>query len=498
MWCQMRTRLHLTMMAPALAALAVAALAVAALAAAGPVLATATGRVPDTAGGTQLWNTIGDQIHQGSATAMVTSPDGHAVFVTGNIIGTPTVGEPLTIAYNASTGTKLWARRYVNPDGFASAASAMAISPDGSVLFVTGQGERATSGDAFTTIAYNASTGKQLWTALYNGPSDRSDEATAITVAPDGQTVFVSGNGAEPGSNVECETVAYKVATGTQVWARSYRPQGSTSDCSVSGTVAAAPGGSTVFVGATTYTQAAGIETEPVGQNFATIAYDAKTGATRWVSKYNGPGNGGDTLTGLGVGQGGGLVFVAGPSQGVKSNLDYATIAYAAATGRQVWIARYNGPANRADAATGLAVGLGGKLVIVTGSSKGKTSGPDYATVAYAASTGRQAWVSRYDGPGNMADLPSGIAVGSGGRTVFVTGLSITSERRKNFATVSYNAATGAQRWAARFAGPEGRAQPGPIAASPAGGQVFVAGFAAQSHGRLNLFQLIDTVAYQA
>ncbi len=226
----MRTRLHLTMMAPArttasaLVALGLVALALVALAPAGPALAAATSTGQAPAGGTQLWNAVGDQIHQGSATAMVTSRGGDVVFITGKIIGTPTVGEMLTIAYNASTGTKLWARRYINPDGFESGPSAMAISPDGSVLFITGFGERQTSGDAFTTVAYNASTGKQLWTALFNGPSNLTDDANAITVAPDGQTVYVSGDGTETTLNTECETVAYNAATGTQAWARSYRP----------------------------------------------------------------------------------------------------------------------------------------------------------------------------------------------------------------------------------------------------------------------------------
>ena len=493
----MRTRLHPTMMASALAVLALAAGL--ALAPAGQALAASAGQVPATAGGTQLWSTFGDLAHQGSAAAMVTSPDGGVAFVTGTVIGTPTGAVYLTIAYNASTGTKLWARRYINPDGFSADASAMAISPDGSVVYVTGAGEGAVFGDDFTTIAYNASTGKQLWTALYNDSGDGTDRPSTITVAPDGHTVYVSGSGQISGEITPgCDMVAYNATTGTQIWARRYDPSPSpTIGCQVGSPVAVGPGGGTVFVAATTYTRV-DFESQPTGQKLATIAYNARTGAIRWLSTYSAPENGAATAAGLAVNPGGHQVFVTGSSQDPKSNADYATIAYSAATGKQDWIARYNGPANRADLARGLVVGSGGKLVIVTGSSKGKTTGFDYATVAYSAATGHQAWATRYNGPGNMADLLTGIAAGPGGRIVFVTGISITSDRRVNFGTVSYNAATGAQRWAATFAGPAGRAQPGPIAVSQVGGKVFVSGFAVQNRKNNYSPELIDTVAYQA
>ena len=43
--------------------------------------------------------------------------------------------------------------------------------------------------------------------------------------------------------------------------------------------------------------------------------------------------------------------------------------------------------------------------LFVTGKSKGSASDFDYATVAYDAATGAQLWVKRYDGPENHPDL---------------------------------------------------------------------------------------------
>jgi len=68
---------------------------------------------------------------------------------------------------------------------------------------------------------------------------------------------------------------------------------------------------------------------------------------------------------------------------GRATSSDFATIAYSAATGRQQWVSRYNGPANRFDSASAMAVSPGGGRVFVTGLSENRTTSYDYTTVAY-------------------------------------------------------------------------------------------------------------------
>jgi hypothetical protein len=252
-----------------------------------------------------------------------------------------------------------------------------------------------------------------------------------VAVSPGGGTVFVTGYSAAASSGLDYATVAYSAATGAQRWVQRYNGPGNGTDAATS--VAVSPGGGTVFV---TGSSAAASSGEP---DYATVAYSAATGAQRWVKRYNDPGNGDDQARSVAVSPGGGTVFVTGSSytDEVSSDADYATVAYSAATGAQRWVQRYKGPGNLVGAATSVAVSPAGGTVYVTGGSPGATSGEDYATVAYSAATGAQQWLKRYNGPGNLDDQASQVAVSPSGGTVFVTGGSqgLTAE---DYATVAY------------------------------------------------------------
>src|SRR5207245_2140509 len=106
--------------------------------------------------------------------------------------------------------------------------------------------------------------------------------------------------------------------------------------------------------------------------------------------------NAGDVAHALGVSSDGSKLFVTGQSDGGShGSVDYATIAYDAATGAELWLQRYNRPGRDTDIAFALGVGPGG--VFVTGSSVGSASGEDYATIAYDAASGAQLWLRRYN-----------------------------------------------------------------------------------------------------
>ncbi|MCI0550633.1 MAG: SBBP repeat-containing protein, partial [Anaerolineae bacterium] len=129
------------------------------------------------------------------------------------------------------------------------------------------------------------------------------------------------------------------------------------------------------------------------------------------------------------------------------SSFDYATIKYNS-DGKELWAARYNGPADNADRAVDLTVDTAGN-VYVAGSSTGKDSGDDYATIKYN-SFGAEEWVARYNGPKSHTDRVAGLVVDEFGN-VYVTGLSV-ADSSTDYATIKYNS-SGMEHWVARYNG---------------------------------------------
>ena len=151
-------------------------------------------------------------------------------------------------------GSQLWVQRYNGPGNSFDAASAVAVSPGGSRVFVTGGSRGTRSGQDYATVAYSTATGARLWVTRYNGPATYDDAARSVAVSPRGSTVYVTG-GSNPGS----ATLAYSAATGAQLWLARH------SDMLLAA-VAVSPGGSRVYV--------TGL-TGPFPNDYATAAHRA-------------------------------------------------------------------------------------------------------------------------------------------------------------------------------------------------------------------------------
>lgn len=328
----------------------------------------------------------------------------------------------------------------------------------------------------------HATAGAQLWVARYVGPGLSPDKASGLAMSLDGSRVFVTGTMYDVAGN-DYRTVGYDASTGAELWAKRY--DGPAGDMDMAAAIGVSPDGSKVFVTGWSRGTTTGID-------YATLAYDSATGARLWAKRYTNPVSiSDDQATALGVSPDGSTVFVTGTSDGGPALPDFATIAYSASTGQRLWTARHD--TGSRDSARVLSVSPDGSRVFVTGSSVGP-GGSHYLTVAYEASTGDQRWAARYHGHRSREDQPNAMSVSPDGSRVFVTGFSGGSNRKRDFATVSYSASTGAQRWVRRFNGPgdfndNGKA----VGVSPDGSSVFVTGYST-SHD----YRDAETIAYDA
>ena len=270
--------------------------------------------------------------------------------------------------------------------------------------------------------------GTQLWVSRYNGPGNDEDSAAAVAAGPDGNTVFVTGSspGAGAFANAEFATIAYQAGTGAQLWARRYDVPGGNADHAVA--LAVSPRGGRVFV--TGWSSGAG------SGGSATVAYSTATGALLWAAH----GHPGEAPSSMAVSPDGTTVFVTGEGSRSK-NGDYATVAYRAATGARLWTAFYNGHGTGFDAAVSVAVSPSGTTVFVTGTSnrsnKGAFSNLDYATVAYRTATGARLWARHYHNVAFGQDGAASVAVSPAG-TVFVAGSSVSANGDRDYATIAY------------------------------------------------------------
>jgi len=423
--------------------------------------------------GSQLWAArFNDPLDASdTALALAVSPTADTVYVTGSAEGRRGYGYT-TLAYRVDTGQLRWVARFGR--GY-DQAIAITVSSDGTRVFVTGYSSKGfTRSRDYGTVAYDAATGEQLWSAIY-GSALGDDGADRIAVSPDDATVFVSGFSQLSRSLVAPTVVAYDAVSGAELWVASAPVDGNSFGLGVS------PDGTLVYETG---------ECCGAKDDYFTIALDAHSGAEVWRAEYDGPGHGQDAPMGLVVAPDGGRIFVTGLSVGLQ-HYEYATVAYDATSGDELWVSRYDGHDHKGG--FGYAIGIipDGSVVYATGEVLTQLSA--YGTVAYDAATGDELWERQYHSVGAGYNVAHALAVAPDASGLYVTGVGQMNSSTA-FQTVAYDPSTGELRWVATYFGPDKQEDDAySIGVTPDGEVVFVTG---RSYGPANADYA--TVAYQA
>jgi hypothetical protein len=296
----------------------------------------------------------------------------------------------------------------------------------------------------------NAATVSPAWVALYNSPvhpfdAPPFDEGRAIGVDATGD-VYVAGGGYDTNYHQQWVLLKYN-AQGTLLWTRA-----------LSGTNAPRGSAHGLALNAAGQVIVVGHAEDPIRPTaLAIIKFDSE-GNILWQARY-GPAYVGSDLSSPIVVDAQDNVYVIGTSAPGGDNSDYVTLKYSGA-GHQLWVATYDGPAHNEDRAQALSIDDRGN-VYVSGSSvshcfldrdNDQICPTDMLTVKYNAS-GRQAWVARYDGPGRSFDRAAAVALDRSGQ-VYVAGFSMGRNDTQGWATIKYSR-KGRLQWVARHESPE-------------------------------------------
>ncbi|MGH2575564.1 MAG: SBBP repeat-containing protein, partial [Ignavibacteria bacterium] len=185
------------------------------------------------------------------------------VYVTGRSLGSGTDQDIVTIKYNPTDGSILWAKRYNGPASSVDVSHSMVLDASGNI-YVTGESIGNSTGQDYVVIKYDPLS-VEMWVRRYNGPGNGGDVANSIGLDGAGN-VFVTGYSDGGGTLHDYATLKYN-SSGVQQWLQRYN--GTENKGDFANSVALDVSGNVYVTGGTV---------SPLGtndSNFATVKYNS-------------------------------------------------------------------------------------------------------------------------------------------------------------------------------------------------------------------------------
>lgn len=394
------------------------------------------------------------------------SPDGTTVYTAMKT----TVGQGFSgksrwaVSAHDDEGASKWLVKWGSLDRH-SFPTSIAVAPDGDLIFVSGswRTDQVAADGHLTTIAFDATTGEIVWTATYDGPGGGTDNARELVVSPDGTTLYIAGISAgRDNADLDYAVIAYDTGTGAELWVSRWDGIGqNNSDSPFAIDISST--GDMLYLTGWSYGEG------EFNNDYGTIAVDGSgegAGTIVWSARYDGVGvHAPDQASSLVVSPDDSTIFVTGMSDDVEDgppfsvNYGYATVAYDATTGQQLWESRKQWPGTTFNAPNSISIDPEGRRLLVTGQAGHREL--DFGTVAYDPATGQEVWSDRYGLDGYDFELAKHAVVDPRGETFYVTGISAKSPPgipgvvlyapNAEQLTIAYDVLTGQKRWLARF-----------------------------------------------
>lgn len=334
----------------------------------------------------------------------------------------------------SQTPCTVWQKLYNGPANLQDSAVGMSVNGSGFV-FVTGWSLTASGAD-IVTIRYNPATGDTLWVKRFNGGTNNEDKPTAIY--SDGSSVYVTGWSFNL-TNRNVVILKYDIASGNEVWNRTYNGTGNGGDYGFS-IVSDAAGN--VYV--------AGRSDIGGAQKYLILKYDsAGNPVAPFPFNYTGPlSSTFDQANSIKL-DAAGNIYVTGKS-GLAGAENFLTLKVSSAA-VTTWAKLYNGNQNNDDNAAVVLVDNTATHVYACGTGYRTGLQQNFVVIRYSAATGDSTAFATYDGGTASSDILSSAAIDNSGN-VYITGISNTVITLDDYATIKYNAGL-SQQWVSRTSG---------------------------------------------
>ncbi len=314
--------------------------------------------------GTQQWlktyNGSGSSYDAGGA--IVVNAAGNNVFICGGAMTTSTLGDFVTINYNAANGTQNWVSTYNYNGNYDVAAKIQLTGLNGTSVQVSGGVQHSSTVWKYAIVSYSGSNGAMIGSPSISGNNTGTiDELGDICEDASQTYTYVAGsvNNTATGTGYDYKIAKLLNSNLSIVWERTWNGADNLDDKAADIIIDAS---GNVYV--TGYTS-----TSLQDKNYATVKYNS-SGMLQWTKYHNGAGNKRDEATAIAI-DAANNVYVTGTSN-TGSSQDYYTIKYKP-DNTVVWEKNYNGLDNGLDKAYDVVVDPITKDVLVSGQTQTAT-----------------------------------------------------------------------------------------------------------------------------
>jgi outer membrane protein assembly factor BamB len=359
--------------------------------------------------GSVLWRQGIDGAGSSRDGAYSVAIDSSGDVIAGGALENSGTGRDFTvIKFNGSTGAELWRQEINGTASGSDEAYSVAVDGSGDVI-AGGSVENSGTGEDFTVVKLDGSTGGELWHQDIDGTASHEEWAARVTVDGLGNVIAVGKLRGSAGTKADFAVIKFDGSTGAELWRREI--DGAAHESDYARSVAVDGSGDVIAGGALAGGRGTGYF------NFVVLKFSGATGTELWRQEINGSGSSTWDVAHAVAVDGSGDVIAAGDIE-YGDNEEFTVIKFDGSTGAELWRQELGGTDDEwGDGAYSVTVD-GSRDVIAAGLFKNSGSYLDFAVIKIDGSTGSVLWRREINGTASGRDVAHRVAVDGSGDVI--------------------------------------------------------------------------------